>query len=93
MKVDAPAKQGNGRGWRASAARQLFNAAYGLWDVNAEGQRTWCGRGKMTGRIGAPLGLTEDDDCDVDGAEDTELVGFLEEAILALMSVVFGRRR
>lgn len=47
----------------------------------------------MTGRIGARLGLTEDDDCDVDGAEDTELVGFLEEAILALMSVVFGRRR
>lgn len=39
------------------------------------------------------MGLTEDDDCDVDGAEDTELVGFFEEAILALMSVVFGRRR
>ena len=28
--------------------------------------------------------LLEDDDCDVDGAEDAELVGFLEEAVLAL---------
>ena len=29
-------------------------------------------------------GLTKDDDGDVDGAEDAELVGFFEEAILAL---------
>ena len=28
--------------------------------------------------------LTEDDDGDVDGAEDAELVGLLEETVLAL---------
>lgn len=28
--------------------------------------------------------LTKDDDGDVDGAEDAELVGLLEEAVLAL---------
>ena len=27
---------------------------------------------------------TEDDDCDVDGAKDTQLIGFLEETILTL---------
>ena len=31
--------------------------------------------------------LTEDDDGDIDGAEDTELVCLLEEAILALWFV------
>ena len=34
-----------------------------------------------TGQTDEP---TEDDDCDVDGAEDAELVCFFEEAILAL---------
>ena len=37
-----------------------------------------------TGQTDEP---TEDDDCDVDGAEDAELVGLLEEPVLALDDV------
>ena len=59
----------------------------GEWDV--ERQRTCCGRGKLTGGCEgrSAFGLTEDDDGDVDGAEDTELVCLLEETVLALWFV------
>ena len=35
--------------------------------------------------------LTKDDDGDVDGAEDTELVRLLEEAVLALLEDMYER--
>jgi hypothetical protein len=43
-------------------------------------------------------GLTEDDDCDVDGAENTEFISFFEQTVLSLDSgrvweIIISRRQ
>ena len=50
------------------------------WDIRTvPDAQTWDGDGEGWNAM-----LTEDDDGDVDGAEDAELVGLLEETVLAL---------